>query len=273
MQRESDCSRKSIIKILEMEIELIDGVADSQSSKVSCLEKVREGNDVRDGKMGSGIKVEEVENGEILVSCQAPCSEKVSDSKGQDAGLLKHGNGKNLGPAALSADREITEISSSSDKAEEEDTVLGCQTPTESIFDPFAPGPEDLMLAPKKKIARESKIPLCRQLKFDSSEFMETPEANGYEDDAEEVHLLECICKSFLDLIVSSEVKEISAQKLPVECNLSEGSKTPTSLPLLTGVAETCPAAPIRPPALKARRLSPEICRKLEFGGNSDRTM
>ncbi|XP_010922817.1 unknown protein 1 [Elaeis guineensis] len=258
-----------------METELIDGVADSQSSKASCLEKVRvlEGNDIGDGKMGSGIKMEKEENGEILVSCQAPSSVKVSDSKGQDVGLLKHGNGKDLGPANPFADREIAEISSSSDKTEEEDPVLGCQTPTESIFDPFAPGPEDMMLAPKKKITRESKIPLCRQLKFDSSEYMETTEANAYEDAAEEDRLLECICKSFLDLIVSSEVREISAQILPVECNLSEGSKTPTSLPVLTGVAETCPAAPIRPPALKARRLSPEICRKLEFGGNLGRTM
>ncbi|XP_008804631.1 unknown protein 1-like [Phoenix dactylifera] len=267
-----------------METELIDGVADSQSSKVSCLEKGRvlEGNDIGDGKMGSGVKVEKEENGvkvekeengEILVSRQAPCSKKVSDSKGEVAGLLKLSNGKYLGPATPFMDREIIEISSSSDKNEEEDTVLGCETPTESIFDPFAPGPEDLMLAPKKKIMRESKIPLRRQLKFDSSESMETAEANAYEDAAEEERLLECICKSFIDLIVSSEVREISAQMLPVECNPSEGSKTPTSLPVLTGVAETCPAAPIRPPALKARRLSPEICQKLDFGTKLGGTM
>ncbi|KAG1338201.1 putative protein 1 [Cocos nucifera] len=143
--------------------------------------------------MCSGINVEKEENGEILVSCQAPCSEKVCDSKDHDAGLLNHGNGKELGPANPFADTEITGISSSSDKTEEEDTVLGCQTPTESIFDPFAPGPDDLMLAPKKKITRESKIPLCRQLKFDSSESMETAEANAHEDAAEDDHLLECI--------------------------------------------------------------------------------
>ncbi|KAG1365600.1 putative protein 1 [Cocos nucifera] len=256
-----------------MKSEMIDGATDSLSPKVSSLEKesVLEGNDIGDGKMGSGIKVETEENGIVLVFRQAPCMERDGDSKGQDVGPLKLGNGKDFGPVTPFMDREIVEISSSADQTEQENAVPGCQTPTESIFDPFAPGPEDLMLAPKKKMMRESKIPLRRQLNFDScSDSMEKVDANASEDAAQEDRLLELIYKSFFDLIVSSEVKEISAERLPVESNPSEGSKTPTSLSLLTGVAETCPAAPMRPHALKARRLSPDICRKLDFGANLD---
>ncbi|XP_008788044.1 unknown protein 1-like isoform X1 [Phoenix dactylifera] len=259
----------SIIEFIEMESEMIDGATDSLSPKVSSLEKetVLEGNDMGDGKMSSGVKVEKEEKGAVLVSCKAPCLERGSDSKGQDVGLLKLGNGKDFDPVTPFVDREIVEVSSSSDQTEEEDAVPGCQTPTESIFNPFAPGPEDLMLAPKKKMTRESKIPLRRQLQFDScSDSMENVEANASEDAAQEDRFLKLICKSFFDLIVSSELKEISVERLPVESNPSEGFKTPTSLPFLTGVAETCPAAPMRPHGLKARRLSPYICRKLDFG-------
>lgn len=233
---------------------MINDQKDSLSSKVSSLEKegVLEGNDVGDEKTDSRIKVEKEENDVVLVSFQAPCLEKDNDSKDQDVGILKLGKGKDFGPVTAFVNREIIDISSSSDQTEEENAVLGCQTPTQSIFDPFAPGPEDLMLAPEKKMARQGKIPLRRQLDFNScNDSMDDIEANASEED----QLVELLYESFFDLIVSSEFQEISA----------EGPKTPTSLPIPTGVAETCPPAPMRLPALKARRLSPDIRRKLEF--------
>lgn len=254
-----------------MKSEMIDGATDSLSPKVSSLDKqsVLEGNNIRDGKTGSGIKVETEENGVVSVSCQASCLERGSGSKGQDVGLLKLGNEKEFGPLTPCMDREMVEFLSSSDHTELQDAVPGCQTPTESIFDPFAPGPEDLMLAPKKKMRRESKIPLRRQLDFDScDDSLENVEANAFEDAAQEDRLFELIFKSFFELIVSSQANEISAERLRVESNASEGFGTPTYLSFLAGIAETCPDAPMRLHASKARRLSPDICRKLDFGAN-----
>lgn len=184
-----------------------------------------------------------------------------------DSEEKKLSNGIELCPLTPSLESETLEISSASDQTEDSEMVSACQTPSESIFDPFAPGPEEMALAPnpKKKILRGTKMPLRRRLIFDLRSDSEEEIESTLLD--KEDTLLESICKSFLELIVSNQAKEISSEYLTKEDGLIEGLKTPTSLPLLTGIADTCPDAPMRP-VLKLRRLDQSICRKLEFGSN-----
>ncbi|WOL04858.1 hypothetical protein Cni_G13580 [Canna indica] len=203
-------------------------------------------------------KVVEVENGSQKIFGQAPFMENNGHGHGcHDAVVV----GREVYPATPSPERESLELSSSSDRSEEHDS--SCQTPTKNIFDPFAPGPEELAFAPKKKILKETLMPLRRQLKFlDCGNSAQNAKDLFSEDAAEEDRLLELVFESFLELIISNQLLEISATKLSDEC-----FRTPTSLPLLTGIAETCPPAPKREP-VKARKFAPALCRKLEFETN-----
>jgi hypothetical protein len=144
----------------------------------------------------------------------------------------------------------------------------GCRTPPECIFDPFAPGPEVLCLAPKRK--KGTSNPLRRQLTvgFDLSFPMIDLESEFEELEKEDI---QNICKSFLDLIIS-DVLEICEEKqlLEKEEEEEECFKTPTKMPLLTGFADTCPGAPIRPSLKVQSILKPEMCRKLNFDSDLD---
>ncbi|KAJ6828002.1 hypothetical protein M6B38_364530 [Iris pallida] len=231
-----------------------DGEVETLSLGVSCLEKA------------TALKCEKLKALEADSEMQVNLSDSVSctiESEDQ-----KLSNGRKLCLPTASLDSETVETSPASDQTEDSEMVSTCQTPGESIFDPFAPGPDEVALAPnpKKKILRATKMPLRRRLIFDLSSDSEEEEIESTLLD-EEDSLLESICKSFLELIVSNQAKEISNVYLTREDNSSEGLKTPTSLPFLTGIADTCPDAPMRP-VLKLRRLDQSICRKLEFGSN-----
>ncbi|XP_078181353.1 unknown protein 1-like [Carex rostrata] len=166
---------------------------------------------------------------------------------------------KDLQTESLLVQSPSSDISTLTQTLEFEEEVLdsGCQTPSEFIFDPFAPGPEELCLAPKRK--NNTRNPLRRQLSlsFDLSFPILDLEIEFEELEKEEI---QNICKSFLDLIIT-DVLEICEEKLPSE----DGFKTPTKLPLLTGFADTCPGAPIRPALKLQSTLKQELCRKLDF--------
>ncbi|KAL0916172.1 hypothetical protein M5K25_013663 [Dendrobium thyrsiflorum] len=153
--------------------------------------------------------------------------------------------------------------SSSSDQTKDNDLSPICRTPAESKFDPFAPGPDDLMLAPKKM--KGSCMPrrhaLSRDLTIDSEE---TAETDLTEDPSAEECFSELIFSSLLELIISTKLMEISVNKQEADSDQTEECKTPTSLPLLTGFSETCPPAPRRP-TLFSKRFDHSICRKLDF--------
>lgn len=176
-----------------------------------------------------------------------------------------------LCPLTPSPTGEIVEMLSVSDQTDGVEALSDCETPTECLFNPFAPGPDIFALAPapKKKMPREYKLPTRRQLNFDSDSDSEEKVESPISD--EEGCILESVCKSFIELIISSQLKEICSQDLAEEDNssddASDGYKTPTSIPLLTGIAETCPDAPKRP-SFKSRKLDLTISRKLEFESN-----
>ncbi|PKA51162.1 hypothetical protein AXF42_Ash010602 [Apostasia shenzhenica] len=156
--------------------------------------------------------------------------------------------------------------SSPSDQTEDEDMVFLSHTPSEIIFfDPFAPGPNYLRNAPKKKMMKCSDACFQRQLNFDSgSDSEEVFDADKLDDLGEERSFLSSVFLSLLELIISAHLEEISADNQVADSDQIEDYKTPISSPLLTGIAETCPPAPQKP-ALTSKILDHSICRKLDF--------
>uniref|UniRef100_A0ACD5YK38 Uncharacterized protein n=1 Tax=Avena sativa TaxID=4498 RepID=A0ACD5YK38_AVESA len=190
-------------------------------------------------------------------------------------------------------------------KEPEESLSLDCQTPRGNIFDPFAPGPEEAGCgAPKKKLVRGSEALSRRKLNFEaddipirklnfeaddipirrlSYEFDDSEEEEVYppirrlsyefDDSEEEEVYLQGICKMFLDLIFSSQALDATQDREDlIDAIPPESYRTPESQPLLTGIADTCPDAPLRP-SLKMLKLSPGICRKLDFGSVSPKSL
>ncbi|CAN6330967.1 unnamed protein product [Urochloa humidicola] len=183
----------------------------------------------------------EVETSQI-VNCDSTVTEMVEKSPSEEPFLLvRLGNKEDIESLSKTCVHEniaepITprgdtlELSTSSE-APDDSISLGCETPRESIFDPFAPGPDVVAWAPKKQVIRGAEVPSRRKLNFDS---------DGPLDSQEE------------------------SEKI-----LYESCKTPDSKPLLTGIASTCPDAPLRP-SHKVSKLSPSICRKIDFDAVSD---
>ena len=163
-----------------------------------------------------------------------------------------------------------------SSKVSDESISLGCQTPRGNIFDPFAPGPEEVLCgAPKKNVVRGVETLSRRKLIFESDDFPVKRLSFEFDDSEEEDLYLQGICKMFLDLIISNQALEATGDGEAVLIDAAippESYKTPESKPLLTGIADTCPDAPLRP-SLKMIKLSPGICRKLDFGSVSPKTL
>ncbi|XP_051186081.1 uncharacterized protein [Lolium perenne] len=158
-------------------------------------------------------------------------------------------------------------------KDSDDSVSLGCQTPRGNIFDPFAPGSEEEFCgAPKKKAVRGAEALSRRKLIFEADDF--PVRRLSYEFDSEEEELyLQGICKMFLDLIFSNQALEATGDREDlVDAIVPESYKTPESQPLLTGIAETCPDAPVRP-SLRMLKLSPGICRKLDFSSVSPKAL
>ncbi|KAJ4972352.1 hypothetical protein NE237_005451 [Protea cynaroides] len=179
-----------------------------------------------------------------------------------------------FGPITPDADREngevlvdlkspLTWVSSSPRADEVAVSDPSPRTPKEDVFDPFAPGPDELMLAPRcKKYLEESRNHVWRRLNFDSG--IEPFEVgNSMKSISQEQLFIETVYESILEEIVSQQVEALEGVSLPfgIDC---DGCRTPELLPLLNGVAETCPGAPVKP-TRKLRNIDKELCRKLEF--------
>ncbi|XP_058110799.1 unknown protein 1-like [Magnolia sinica] len=221
--------------------------------------------------------------GELDSSSQYTSFEKTEVLETKDAKLSKMAIGCNLAPVTPVADRANREalagsdtpitwvssppiaVTSKSDGTGSMDSDSGIRTPKRRVFDPFAPGPDELMFAPRKKPLEESRTRTMRRLNFESyGDFMESAGENDLEDVHEE-KFLESVYESFLDAIVSNQAEGILAENQSLELGFCDGLKTPTSSPFLTGIAETCPGAPMKPAAKARNLLGISTCRKLEF--------
>ncbi|XP_042502192.1 unknown protein 1-like [Macadamia integrifolia] len=234
--------------------------------------------------MESEVCVDKTRNGEDPLREKAPLATiNVMKDKNVEQSKLEVADGKaTLGPITPDADTENVEVMVDSksplswvSSSPRTDEVTGSdrspRTPEEGVFDPFAPGPDELMLAPRcKKFLGESRNQVLRRLNFDSS-IRPTEIAkvvNGVEEStSQEQIFMERVYESILEAIVSQQVEAlegaIAETTLPLDTDC-DGFRTPKSLPLLNGVAETCPAAPIKP-AGKSRAIDKGLCRKLEF--------
>ncbi|KAI3447870.1 hypothetical protein Pfo_004535 [Paulownia fortunei] len=140
------------------------------------------------------------------------------------------------------------------------------ETPKETLFDSFAPGPDKFMLAPHhRKYREESWTHVKRRLNFmcETNLVRDICHESNIETISDEEHLFEIVYSTILDAIVSEQTKELVA-KFPTRDSDLDGFRTPKSAPHLSGVAETCPGAPVKSTS-KYRNIDKEICRKLEF--------
>lgn len=142
-------------------------------------------------------------------------------------------------------------------------------TPKNSVFDPFAQGPDHLMLAPRcQKYNEDSQTSAARRLKFKESpsfvRYSGHNDNNSKEAICVEETLFETVYNNLLEVIVSEQNEEFLAG-ISNHTSYSSGDRTPTSSPLLSGIAETCPAAP-KKPTTKFRNINmSSLCKRLEF--------
>lgn len=133
-------------------------------------------------------------------------------------------------------------------------------------FDPFAPGPDELMLAPQcKKYFTDSRVKVTRQLNFD--ETLNFNEDVVHSDNvgmvSEDEMLFELLYNSLLEIITSKQEEDLYL-KTSTPLSDSDGYKTPTSAPHLSGVSDTCPGAPMKS-ASRYKRIDKGLCKKLIF--------
>ncbi|OEL35893.1 hypothetical protein BAE44_0003091 [Dichanthelium oligosanthes] len=226
-----------------------------------------------------------VDKGEVktsqVVSCESTVIEKVEKSLSEEPFLLvllENKDKESLGTIcdleniaeAITPRGDTLELSFSSEVLDDS-LSLGCETPRESIFDPFAPGPDVAAWAPKKQVIRGAEVSSRRKLNFDSGDFLVKRLSFDWSDSEEEDEYLQVIQKMILDLFISDGPldRQEESEKILMDSSLYKSCKTPDSKPLLTGIASTCPDAPLRP-SHKVLKLSPGICRKIDFDAVSD---
>lgn len=143
------------------------------------------------------------------------------------------------------------------------DQTSSPHTPKDNVFDPFAPGPENLLLAPRcDKRLDEWRSSVARRLKF-----------GGFGSSLEDRIDVDCSCtpsdKEIVDSVYNIVLEVVIMNRMEeVSASISDWDfskcKTPHSPPLLNGIAETCPAAPMKA-SMASRNTSLGTCRKLQF--------
>lgn len=139
------------------------------------------------------------------------------------------------------------------------------QTPNDGVFDPFAPGSEDKVLAPDqcKKYFDEARASVARRLDFSSS--VKTLIEISSENDAESIsdeEILQAIYDDLMQVIVAHQTEDALAGLSKFELDSSD-CRTPDSTSLLSEVSDTCPGAPVKKG--RSRIADLRLCRRLEF--------
>lgn len=146
------------------------------------------------------------------------------------------------------------------------------RTPKDGVFDPFAPGPEEMLLAPLcKRLVKKSQKIVARRLDFlddgDDDDDGDDSKSGEESKDLEiifEKTILDAVYGTLLKAIVLKHTEDFIAEHSPSESeNLLAAPTSPP--PSLNWIAETCPGAPMKAMAGKSRNIDPGLCRKLEF--------
>ncbi|KAI4353600.1 hypothetical protein L6164_002537 [Bauhinia variegata] len=139
------------------------------------------------------------------------------------------------------------------------------QTHKDGGFDPFVPGPDDMAArAPKcRKYLDELKGSLSRQLSFDHCDLFEHEHSGDDVESLSDQGMFESVYENLLEAIVSTQTDDSLTEMENVEYD-PFNCKTPPSEIRFSGIADTCPDAPLKPPG-RPRIIPAELCRKLEF--------
>uniref|UniRef100_A0A6N2KAC5 Uncharacterized protein n=1 Tax=Salix viminalis TaxID=40686 RepID=A0A6N2KAC5_SALVM len=144
------------------------------------------------------------------------------------------------------------------------DNFSSPRTPKDGVFDPFAPGHEDKILAPQcKKYYDEARASVVRRLNFTSSFRALRNESFGDDVELSDEEMFESVYESLLEAIVLKQTEGALEEMTKLEWD-SDDCTTPPAAPILTGVPDTCPAAPLKRKG-KSRTIDLGLCRKLEF--------
>ncbi|XP_076918147.1 uncharacterized protein LOC143578451 [Bidens hawaiensis] len=183
--------------------------------------------------------------------------------------------GFGLSPITPESNKESSELMScfvspltfvSSDTSENDGDGGSPSTPKDGVFDPFAPGPDRLALAPRTvKYLLESRSFVERKLNLNSvmiKDDLNHVSENALEDD--EV-LLEAVYNSLLECIISKHAEDVLGEISAVDSSSLDVLMTPSFAPRLTGIADTCPDAPLKRAMKKSRCIDVGLCRKLEL--------
>ncbi|EEF30577.1 conserved hypothetical protein [Ricinus communis] len=128
------------------------------------------------------------------------------------------------------------------------DSSSSPRTPKDGVFDPFAPGPEDKAWAPQcKKYSDEARSSVARRLNFSSSfKGLGDECAGDCVESISDEQMFESVYENLLEAIVSKQTECSLAELSKMELD-SDSCLTPSSAPRLTGVADACPGAPMKP--------------------------
>ncbi|KAH9602991.1 hypothetical protein KSS87_011333 [Heliosperma pusillum] len=124
--------------------------------------------------------------------------------------------------------------------SESSDEVVGsgCEgsprTPKQGVFSPFAPGPEEMCLAPCKKIVKGSRRIVARRLNFDDVSKFPLSNEDGRDSEIQlEKMLLETVYETLLEAIILKLTEEFLTENQDLEFG---GCGTPTLPPPLNGI-------------------------------------
>ncbi|KAH7554634.1 hypothetical protein JRO89_XS12G0251000 [Xanthoceras sorbifolium] len=172
----------------------------------------------------------------------------------------------------LSESKRPAKVSCFDSETSRKDKSVACagdsspQTPKDVVFDPFAPGPDHLAMAPlNKKYIDQVRSSVARRLNFESSIHFEEHNNDTCADDVESIsdeEVFESVYNNLLEAIVAKQTEGLLAEIANIECD-SDCCQTPPA-PRLNGIAETCPGAPMKSSAV-SRKIDLGLCRKLEF--------
>lgn len=209
-----------------------------------------------------------VKNSADMISPSSPSS-KLDNNGGFAPSPITPDSNKESADLMSAFTSPLTIISSPSMNEEDDDSYMNVEdddsspcTPKEGVFDPFAPGPDKLTNAPlSMKHLEESRSYVARRLNFNSLLTKKDSEKRefGFDDES----LLEAIYDSLLEAIISQQAADILDEMTAIGSN-NDVLETPPSAPRVSGIADTCPGAPMKP-VKKSRNIDLSLCRRLDF--------
>ncbi|PIM97272.1 hypothetical protein CDL12_30259 [Handroanthus impetiginosus] len=195
---------------------------------------------------------------------QTPSEGPTTPDSNRENGELSHDLSSPL--TCVSSPHNVICFNSNLSKSPTSPNGDNAHTPKESVFDPFAPGPGKFMLAPHpRKYMEGLGTNVAQKLNFMCAKSLigDINCETSRETTSEEDNLFESVYNAILDAIVSEQTKEL-VTNAKTQVSDSDGFRTPNFARRLSGIAETCPGAPVKSTS-KCRNIGKELCRKLEF--------